>query len=96
MARFGNDDGYAIGPANVLFPAIAHFATEVKEKHLLELQVQKTEVFSWDGMLPPQAPPNMKVAGVTKEGSFFPRNGGLWNTSGHIYIHAAHAGRGGE
>ena len=72
MARFGNDDGYAIGPASILFPAIANFAREVKEKHLLELQVQKTEVFSWDGLLPPQAPPNMKVAGVSMEGSFFP------------------------
>ena len=72
MARFGNDDGYAIGPAEVLFPAIADFAREVKEKHLLELQVQKTEVFSWDGVLPPQALPNMKLAGAIRDGTFHP------------------------
>ena len=65
MAKFGNDDGYAIGPAIILFPAIANFAQEIKNKHLLELQVQKTEVFSWTGLLPPEAPPNMKIAGVT-------------------------------
>ena len=61
MAKFGNDDGYAIGPANVLFPAIAQFAQKVQEKHLLHLQVQKTEVFSWSGILPPEAPPDMKI-----------------------------------
>ena len=72
MAKFGNDDGYAIGPASVLFPAIAHFAQEIKVKHLLELQVQKTEVFSWSGLLPPEAPPTMKVAGTTLDGVFHP------------------------
>ena len=72
MAKFGNDDGYAIGPANVLFPAIAQFAQKVQEKHLLHLQVQKTEVFSWSGILPPEAPPDMKIAGVMVDNVFCP------------------------
>ena len=71
MARFGNDDGYAIGPKEVLFPAIAKFAEEIREKHLLELQVRKTEVFSWTGVLPPEAPPGVKLAGVTSDNTFY-------------------------
>ena len=51
-----SDLGYAIGPASVLFPAMAKFAQDIKEKHLLELQVHKTEAFSWTGILPPEAP----------------------------------------
>ena len=42
MAKFGNDDG----PTDVLFPAVAKFAGDIKNKHLLELQVRKTEVFA--------------------------------------------------
>ena len=72
MARFGNDYGYAIGPANILFPAITKFAKDIKEKHLLELQVQKTEVFSWTGLLPPEAPPGMKIAGITLDSTLHP------------------------
>ena len=64
MARFGNDDGYLVGPANVVFPALDIFARNVRDKCLLHLQVSKTEVFSWDGVLPPQAPQDMKVAGA--------------------------------
>ena len=72
MAKFGNDDDYAIGPANILFPAIAQFAKDIKEKHLLELQVQKTEIFCWTDLLPPEAPPGMKIAGVTIDNIFHP------------------------
>ena len=64
MARFGNDDGYLIGPADVVFDALHQFAAKVREKCLLHLQVSKTEVFTWSGMLPPQAPQDMKRAGV--------------------------------
>ena len=72
MAKFGNDDGYAIGPPDILFPAIARFAQDIKERHLLELQVVKTEVFSWTGQLPPEAPAGMKLAGITVEEVFHP------------------------
>ena len=72
MARFGNDEGYDIGPPSLLFPAIAHFSKKIEGKHLLELQVQKTEVFSWTGLLPPEAPPLIKVASVTLDNVFYP------------------------
>ena len=76
MAKLGNDDGYAIGPADILFPAIAKFAVDIKEKHLLQLNVRKTEVFSWSDTLTPEAAYDMKVAGVTIEGVF--HHGGSW------------------
>ena len=46
MARFGNDDGYLVGPASVVFPALDKFATQVWDQCLLCLQVIKTEVFT--------------------------------------------------
>ena len=64
MAKLGNDNGYAIGPADVLFPAITEFAQHVQEGHHLHQQVKKTEVFNWSGVLPLEAPPSMKIAGV--------------------------------
>ena len=39
---------------------------------ILHLQVDKTEVFSWDGVLPPQTPQGMKLAGCTVDGIFRP------------------------
>ena len=72
LARFGNDDGYLIGPAGVLFPALELFALKVREKCLLHLQVTKTEVFTWSGILPPQAPQNMKRAGVLLGDTWYP------------------------
>ena len=38
----------------------------------MELQVHKTEVFSWSGVLPPEAPPEIKTAGVTLDDHFHP------------------------
>ena len=51
---------------------MAKFAKDIKEKHLLEPKVHKTEVFSWSGVLPPEAPPEIKTAGVTLDGHFHP------------------------
>ena len=64
MDRFGNDDGYLIGPAYALFHALEHFAAEVRVKCLLHLQVPNTEVFTWSGVLPAKAPVNVKRVGV--------------------------------
>ena len=40
LARFGNDDGYLVGPASIIFPALEQFAAKVKEKCLLHLKVE--------------------------------------------------------
>ena len=55
LARFGNDDGYLIGPSAILFPVLERFAANVMTRCLLHLQVTKTEVFTWSGQLPSQA-----------------------------------------
>ena len=44
-ARFGNDDGYVLGPREIVFPALLEFARRVRERCLLHLQLEKTEVF---------------------------------------------------
>ena len=49
FARFGNDDGYLVGPQAILFPALERFAANVMARCLLHLQVTKTEVFTWSG-----------------------------------------------
>ena len=72
MAKFGNDDGYVIGPSTVLFPALAQFAQQIQEEHLLHLQVRKTEVFTWSGELPAEAPPGIARAGVMVGEDFLP------------------------
>ena len=41
-------------------------------KYLLHLQVEKTEVFTWTGVLPPEAPTSMKLAGVVVDDLFLP------------------------
>ena len=72
MARFGNDDGYLVGPASVVFPAQDIFSTQVREKCLLRLQVTKTEVFTWRGELPIEAPQGIAMAGSVIDGVFNP------------------------
>ena len=72
MARFGNDDGYAVGPAAIVFPAVLDFARKVQERCLLHLQMDKTKVFCWDGILPDGAPPGISLAGCTVGGVFRP------------------------
>ena len=62
-AVFGNDDGYAIGPPEVVFPAIDKFASEVKEKHGLTLQVNKTKIYHRLGIIPQNASLDMSRAG---------------------------------
>ena len=64
LARFGNDDGYLVGPPEIVFPALEQFATRVRDKCLLQLQVTKTEVFTWQDNLPACTPQGMKRAGV--------------------------------
>ena len=69
---FGNDDGYLVGPASIILPALEHFSTQIQEHCLLRLQLSKTEVFSWEATLPPQVPQGMKRAGEIIDGRWEP------------------------
>ena len=62
LARFGMDDGYAVGPRDVVREATRVFPQEVSEVCGLELEWSKTEVFSWDGLLPAGSPEGVTVA----------------------------------
>ena len=62
-AKFGWDDGYLIGPPDLAIAALELFCTQVEENCGLVLQRSKTEVFSWDGSLPPSTPPGLIRAG---------------------------------
>ena len=71
-AVFGNDDGYAMGPKEIVFDAVDKFKMDVLEKHGLTLQVTKTKVFNSSGVKPPEAPAGMPNAGVMVEGKWLP------------------------
>ena len=72
MARSGMDDLYAVGPANVVFPALDKFWAEVGEQCGLTLQRQKTEIYSQDGVRPEEAPEDLPMAGVQLNHGFQP------------------------
>ena len=71
-ARFGWDDGYLLGPANIVLTALEDFSQEVEEMCGLVLQRCKTEVFTWDGILPAGTPPGLVRAGEDVEGHWEP------------------------
>ena len=72
MAKFGMDDGYAVGPKEVVIAAVKKFAAEVEEQCLLRLQWSKTEIFSWDGVLPAGCPAGISRAGEESIEGFRP------------------------
>ena len=72
MARGGADDITAVGPAHIVLPAVVQFAAEVKERCLLHWERTKSEVFSWDGILPPNTPEGLTLAAEEVEGSLEP------------------------
>ena len=72
LAIFGNDDGYAIGPAEVVFPAVETFRDAIGENCGLTLRLSKCKVYTLTGELPPQTPAGMERAGVEAE------EGGDW------------------
>jgi hypothetical protein len=69
---FGMDDGYVVGPSEVVFPAVERFERSLLEQCGLRLQRAKTEVFTWDGVLPRDTPAGMVIAGREVEGQFMP------------------------
>ena len=71
MAKFGNDDGYIVGPPEKVFQALEEFSNNVRQRCSLHLQESKTEVFAW-GELPAVTPPTMKRAGIQEGSSFHP------------------------
>ena len=69
-ARTGLDDLFAIGPPEVLFPALKKFCLE--ESCSLKLERSKTEVFTWSDKLPDNIPEGLTVAGSIVDQTFLP------------------------
>ena len=70
MARAGADDVTAVGPANLVLPAVEEFARQVEENCLLHWEKTKSEIFNWDGNLPPGTPEGLTLAGEEVDGNF--------------------------
>ena len=70
-ARFDMDDGYAVGPAEYVFPAIMRFAVRVHAL-ALELQLHKCKCFSpqTDLCNHPSRPPAVVVGVLVRLGEF--------------------------
>ena len=66
------DDGYAVGPKDIVMDAVQAFAEEVRRQCLLQLEWTKTEIFSWDEVLPAGCPAGITLAGEDVEGIFHP------------------------
>jgi hypothetical protein len=65
------DDLYALGPPEVVFPALEKFWAEVERVCQLTLSRRKTEVFSWQE-LGQELPRELTRAGTVVEGVFQP------------------------
>ena len=81
-APLGLDDLFAIGPPDVVFPALQRFIQDIQDTCLLQLERSKTQVFTWDAELPPSTPAGYPKAGKTVDGQFLPRVHVLWHSSG--------------
>ena len=71
MVRCGWDDGYFVGPEKEVFEALAVFSTEVQRRSGLVLQVTKSEVYTRNGVMPPEAPAGFVNAGLMED-QFYP------------------------
>ena len=67
LARAGYDDVYAVGKPEVVLPAVIRFQQDLSNRCGLTMQWGKTEWFSWDEVLPPHTPPELKFAGMFSE-----------------------------
>ena len=70
MLRCGWDDCYILGKANAVFETLNSFATEVEQFCGLKLQISKSEIFSWPGYYPENAPMGFIKSGVEVEGEW--------------------------
>ena len=70
QARAGHDDVFAQGPAHVVIPAVVRFAKAIWDRCHLQLQWNKSCIFSWSGILPEGTPEGVELAGKEVDGVF--------------------------
>ena len=81
LAMFEMDDGYCWGRPSILFPASQVFSSDIREHCNLELEVTKSECFTWFRQLPVGAPQGLKPAEKEVGGS---KEVGAWLA--HIWL----------
>ena len=64
------DDGYALGPKDVVLDAVHRFAEEVREQCLLQLEWSKTKIVCLNGPLPAGCSAGVTLAGEEIDGVF--------------------------
>ena len=70
QARAGHDDVFVQGPAEIVIPAVTRFAKAIWERCHLQLQWDKSCIFTWTGILPVGTPEGVKIAGKIVDGTF--------------------------
>ena len=70
QARAGHDDVFAQGPADVVIPAVVRSAKAIWDRCHLQLQWNKSHIFSWSGLLPEGSPEGVELAGKEVDGVF--------------------------
>ena len=70
MARGGADDFVAVGPADIVIPAVQCFEEDLQDRCNLSLQWTKSKVFIQKGNLPPNTPVGLQLAGEDVDGVF--------------------------
>ena len=60
----------AQGPPEVVIPAVINFIAAVKAHCNLEVQLSKSELFSWEGRLPENTPEGVLLGGREVDGQF--------------------------
>jgi len=67
VARFLSDDGYLVGPAKEVFQTFSTFREQLREHCGLNLNLQKCETYIQTGERPEECPPEIPLAGLTKD-----------------------------
>ena len=70
LAVAGADDTYAIGPPEVVLPAVQRYSEDIWARANLQLQWTKTKMYSLTADLPDFTPPGITLAGEDVDGVF--------------------------
>ena len=71
VAIAGADDVNVLGPEAAVLTAVQNFKEEVAARCGLELRVDKSRLFKWEGGLPPNCPEGLPLAGEQVGDQFY-------------------------
>ena len=68
----GADDVFSVGPPEVVFTAVENFARDIQQRCGLQLNRDKTKVYTRTGVMPAGALPGLTLAGIQEGDTFHP------------------------